>query len=128
LHEHAPDPATREVARLAAQDEARHVAFGVGHLARHVEQDPALRGRLAAAVERRHLALQHTSGLNDEVFDALVLLAAGSWAPDALAKGHAAVVRLANEMDDGRQKRLRRLGFDPHEAEALSSLHTKNFM
>ena len=34
LREHAPDPVTREVARLAAQDEARHVAFGLAHLAR----------------------------------------------------------------------------------------------
>ena len=32
LRDHAPDPCTREVARLAAQDEARHVAFGLAHL------------------------------------------------------------------------------------------------
>jgi len=36
LREHAPDLCTREVARLAAQDEARHVAFGLAHLQRHV--------------------------------------------------------------------------------------------
>jgi hypothetical protein len=36
-----------------------------------------LRGRLAVAIERRHDALSHTASLNDEVFDALVLLAAG---------------------------------------------------
>jgi hypothetical protein len=77
LRDHAPDACTREVARLAAQDEARHVAFGLAHLARHVGEEPALRDRLAAAVLRRHAALAHTSGLNAEVFDALVLLAAG---------------------------------------------------
>ena len=33
LRDHAPDRCTREVARLAAQDEARHVAFGLAHLA-----------------------------------------------------------------------------------------------
>ena len=48
LHEHAPDACTREVARLAAQDEARHVAFGLAHLARHVG-----RGSVAARAARR---------------------------------------------------------------------------
>lgn len=128
LHAHAPDPATREVARLAAQDEARHVAFGLSHLARHAEIDPGLRARLAAAVERRHEALRHTAGLNEEVHDALVLLAAGSWKPDAIARGHAAVAALQDEMDQGRRQRLRRLGFSAGEAEALSALHTRNFM
>ncbi|MFT3765756.1 MAG: ferritin-like domain-containing protein [Minicystis sp.] len=79
LHAHGPDPITREVARLAAQDEARHVAFGLSHLGRHAEMDPGLRARLAAAAERRHEALRQTAGLNEEVFDALVLVAAGSW-------------------------------------------------
>ncbi len=73
LHRHAPDPVTAEVARLAAQDEARHVAFGLAHLTRHAGEEPGLRARLAAAVERRHDALRHTAGLNEEVFDALVL-------------------------------------------------------
>jgi hypothetical protein len=128
LHAHAPDPVTREVARLTAQDEARHVAFGMSHLARHASLDDALLPRLAAAVERRHDALRHTAGLNEEVFDALVLLAAGSYAPAALVAGHDAVVGLVREMDDGRQRRLRKLGFPDAEAAALSALHTRNFM
>jgi hypothetical protein len=128
LHTHAPDAPTGEVARLAAQDEARHVAFGMSHLGRHAALDPSLRGRLAAAVERRHDALRHTAGLNEEVFDALVLLAAGGWDPAALARGHAAVIALQQEMDEGRQRRLRQLGFERAEAETLSALHTRNFM
>jgi TusA-related sulfurtransferase len=128
LRDHAPDLATREVARLAAQDEARHVAFGLAHLARHAGLDPTLRARLAASVERRHAALAGTAGLNEEVFDALVLLAAGGWDPAALRRGHAAVVALRRDMDAGRRQRLRRLGFSDGEAEALSSLHTRNFM
>ena len=128
LREHAPDACTREVARLAAQDEARHVAFGLAHLQRHVAEDPTLRSRLAAAIERRHTALAHTAGLNEEVFDALLLLAAGSWEPAALRAGHAKVVALQQDMDDGRRQRLARLGFTPEEAAALSSLHTRNFM
>jgi hypothetical protein len=128
LRTYAPDACTREVARLAAQDEARHVAFGLAHLGRHVDDDPELRGRLAAAIERRHGALANTAGLNAEVFDALVLLAAGNWSPAALRMGHAAVVTLVGEMDNGRRHRLARLGFSPEQAAALSALHTRNFM
>ena len=128
IRDHAPDECTREVARLAAQDEARHVAFGLAHLARHAALDPDLHGRLAAAIERRHAALAHTSGLNELVFDALVLLAAGSWSPADLRRGHAAVVALATEMDAGRRARLARLGFAPDDASRLSALHTRNFM
>lgn len=128
LNRHAPDRVTAEVARLAAQDEARHVAFGLAHLARHASEDRSLRGRLAAAVERRHDALRHTAGLNEEVFDALVVMAAGSWEPEALERGYQAVMALERDMDEGRRRRLERLGFEAAEAEALSALHTRNFM
>ena len=128
LHQHAPDPITGAVARLAAQDEARHVAFGLAHLARHAREDPALLDRLALAVERRHDALSHTAGLNEEVFDALIILAAGSWEPEALAAGWDQVQALQREMDEGRRKRLARLGFDGRTAADLSALHTRNFM
>lgn len=128
LHEHAPDPVTREIARLTAQDEARHVAFGLAHLRRHAERDPGLLGRLTLAVHRRHTALQHTAGLNEEVFDALVLLAAGSWDHEALARGWDAVQQLERDMDEARRRRLQRLGFPSEDAAALSELHTRNFM
>jgi hypothetical protein len=128
LRDHAPDACTREVARLAAQDEARHVAFGMSHLARHARLDPTLLDRLAAAATRRHAALAHTAGLNDDVFDALVVLAAGSWEPAALRRGWAAVVQLGRDMDDGRRLRLARIGFDADRAAAVSALHTRNFM
>jgi hypothetical protein len=116
------------VARLAAQDEARHVAFGLAHLKQHASRDPGLHARLAAAVHRRHDALRHMAGLNAEVFDALILMAAGSWAPDDLRQGHRRVMQLTRDMDEGRKKRLLRLGFGAEEAAELSSLHTRNFM
>ena len=128
LERHAPDPVTRQVSRLALQDEARHVAFGLAHLDHQAAADPSLRDRLRAAVERRHDALADTAGLNEEVFDALVVLAAGSWTPSAVAEGHRRVQRLQAEMDEGRQRRLVRLGFPLAEAAALSALHTRNFM
>lgn len=128
LRDHAPDPVTRAVTELAAQDEARHVAFGMAHLIRHIQLDPAMISRLAGAVHLRHAALQHTAGLNEEVFDALVLLAAGSWAPDDLLRGYQAVMLLQEEMDELRQRRLLKLGFSPQLASELSALHTRNFM
>jgi hypothetical protein len=51
-------------------------------------------GLLRQAVERRHAALLDTAGLNSEVFDALVLLAAGSWEAGAISRGWQAVQRL----------------------------------
>jgi hypothetical protein len=128
IEQHGPDPVTRQVARLALQDEARHVAFGLGHLEHRVAAEPGLRDRLRAAVERRHDALRDTSGLNEDVFDALVVLAAGGWSPEAVQAGFDGVERLEREMDEGRQRRLVRLGFSAKEAAALSSLHTRNFM
>ena len=128
LQQHGPDPVTRKVAQLAAQDEARHVAFGMGHLQYQISKDATTLGRLAAAVDRRHEALAHTAGLNEEVFDALILLAAGDWSADAIAKGFSIVQRLKQEMDADRQARLIRLGFPADEAAALSALHTRNFM
>lgn len=128
LERHGPDAVTRRIAHLARNDEARHVAFAMAHLEAHAELDPDVRVRLARAVESRHRHLQHTSGLNDEVFDALVVLAAGAVTPDRIAEGWRAVQRLQYEMDDARIGRLARLGFSAHEAETLSSLHTRNFM
>jgi hypothetical protein len=128
IERHAPDPITSAVCRLAAQDEARHVAFGMAHLREHIEKDPSFRGTLMNAVRRRHEALRQTSGLNAEVFDALMLLAAGSWSPADIAKGHDAVSALVEEMHSSRKKRLLKLHFNEAEAEEMSSLHTRNFM
>jgi hypothetical protein len=111
IEQYAPDPITAAVARRAGQDEARHVAFGLSHLRRHVEQDPTLRGRLALAVAQRHEALRNTAGLNAEVFDALILMAAGSWQPEDLRNGHHRVMALHHDMDEARRTRLLRLGF-----------------
>jgi hypothetical protein len=128
LSDNAPDAVTAQVARLAGQDEARHVAFGVEHLRRHVQEDRSLLARLARAVEARHRALRDTSGLNEEVFDALVILAAGDFDTASIERGHRLVEALQQDMDRGRKARLCSLGFDEAEATRLSALHTRNFM
>lgn len=128
LHRHAPDPVTADVTRLALRDEARHVAFGVAHTAHAARADPGILGRLRQAVERRHAALLDTAGLNSAVYDALVLLAAGSWEPAAISRGWHAVQRLQQAMDEGRRRRLGYIGFPDDEAAELSARHTRNFM
>jgi len=124
----APDPVTAQMAHLVLGDEARHVAFALGHLGEHLALDPGYRDRLRAATERRHDALASTSGLTPAVHDSLVVLAAGSWEPDAIAAGWRRVHDLQAEMDDGRRRRLVRLGYSDAEAAELSELHTRNFM
>jgi hypothetical protein len=128
LQEHAPDPVTRQIARLTARDEARHVAFGMAHLEYQLQHDPELRGRLALAVQSRFDTLAQTAGLNEEVFDALVLLAAGGWSDGQIASGFDKVQALKQDMAGGRQMRMKRLGFELGEARRLAALHTRNFM
>jgi TusA-related sulfurtransferase len=128
IHRHAPDEVTADVARLALRDEARHVAFGVAHTGHLVRTDQSYLGVLRQSVERRHAALQDTAGLNTEVFDSLVLLAAGSWEPAAISRGWHAVRQLQHQMDEGRRRRLAYIGFPDDEAAELSALHTRNFM
>lgn len=128
LHEHAPDPVTRQIARLAARDEARHVAFGMAHLEYRLAEEPDYQIRLRNAIEQRYDALAHTAGLNEEVFDALVLLAAGELTLPAVKRGHEVVQQLQRDMASGRRARLGRLGFERAEADRLADLHTRNFM
>lgn len=128
LQAEAPDALTRQICRLAARDEARHVALGMSHLLYRLGREPDFRSRLARAVEARHDALAGTSGLNEEVFDALILVAAGDMAPAAIARGAQRVQQLMQDMADGRYTKLVRLGFEKGHAEELASLHTRNFM
>ena len=100
----------------------------MAHVAGVRAADPELLSRLATAIRRRHDTLASTTGLNAEVFDALVLLAAGSWTPEAVGRGHLAVQQLQEEMRLGRRRRVVKLGFPPDEAADLAALHTRNFM
>lgn len=128
LQTEAPDPLTRQICRLAARDEARHVALGMSHLLYRLQHEPGFQHQLAQAVEQRFDNLAGTSGLNEEVFDALILIAAGALTPEALARGAVRVQQLMRDMADGRFSKLLRLGFEREHAERLASLHTRNFM
>lgn len=128
LQTYAPDALTRDICRLAAKDEARHVIFAMTHLNAAAEREPGLLPRFAAAIERRHAELMSTAGLNEEVFNSLAILAAGSLSPKAIARGFKAVKRLESLMHIGRVRRLTQLGFEAAQARSLSELHTRNFM
>lgn len=128
LHEHAPDPITRQICRLAARDEARHVAFGMAHLEHRLGMQPDYLTALGNAVEQRQEKLVSTTGLNEEVFDALIVLAAGTLAPADVARGHERVQQLKADMATGRKARLQRLGFQPEAAWHLANMHTRSFM
>jgi hypothetical protein len=128
LADFAPDPVTRQICRLAARDEARHVAFGMAHLEHRLAVQPDYIVQLRNAIEQRHEALAPSAGLNEEVFDALVILAAGDLTHAAIARGHKAVQELKLEMAAGRKARLLRLGFEAEEAQRLADMHTRNFM
>lgn len=128
ISEVAPDELTQKIAQLTARDEIRHVAFGMSHLSYRLEKEPELRNILSVAILNRHENLAQTSGLNSEVFDSLILLAAGKLTPSAIALGYKKVQLLLLEMAEGRRARLMRLGFSNKEAEHLSTLHTRNFM
>ena len=77
LGDHAPDPVTAVLARLAHPDEARHVAFGVEHMRYVLEREPEIGLSMASAVERRSQMLASISGLSPYVHDALVVYAGG---------------------------------------------------
>lgn len=128
LHDHAPDPLTGQIAKLVARDEARHVAFGMSHLEYRLAHEPDFHASLRAAVHHRHDDLAATAGLNEEVFDALILLAAGNTDAASIQRGFARVQQLKRDMATGRKARLVKLGFASSEAEELAALHTRNFM
>ena len=128
LEDHAPDPVTASVMRLAHRDEGRHVAFGTGHLRYVLSVEPKRRASFAAAVERRSQMLAAVSGLSPFVHDALVVYSGGGITPSQVRKGASCVAELHREMDRARRERLQALGFGAQDAETLSSYHTKNFM
>ena len=62
------------------------------------------------------------------VQDALTILAARGADPPSVARGHDAYRALLETMHANRQRRLASSGFPPDQAEAMSLLHTPNFM
>jgi TusA-related sulfurtransferase len=128
IERYAPDEATAELARRARLDEARHVHFGLAHVRHALAHDPALYGRLEAAVRRRAATLHNAGGVPSHLQDALTILAAQETSPAAVRQGHEAFRDLLESMHEQRVKRLLNAGFTPEQAQTISDLHTPNFM
>lgn len=128
VERYAPDPVTADIVRRARVDEARHVAFGVEHARYFLAADPDRAELFRAAVEQRAAFLSQSSGATPHVEEALVVLAAGGLSPGALPDAVRAVRELHESMHRHRMGRLRSLGFDQETSEAISELHTANFM
>ena len=125
---HAPDAATATAARLAHQDERRHVQFGIAHIRHRLAHDPDERQRLVAAVEERAAKLVSLDGLSPVVGESLVLMAARSAQPADIGDAGRSVRDLLGRMNRNRIRRLRAAGFDRATAQMLSELHTPNLM
>jgi TusA-related sulfurtransferase len=125
---HAPDAATATAARLAHRDELRHVRFGISHVRRVLERDPAARSRLVAAAEARAARLVDLTGISPVVSEALTLMAAQTLQPAQLSEAAADVRGLLARTAENRVTRLLEAGFDEPSARHISDLHTPNLM
>jgi TusA-related sulfurtransferase len=125
---HAPDEVTADIARRTRNDESRHVHFGLAHVRHALAHDETLYARLESAVRTRAATLHGLGGVPAALQDSLTVLAAGGTDPRAIARGHDAFRELLHTMHEARVKRLRHAGFSDEQAQALSDLHTSNFM
>jgi TusA-related sulfurtransferase len=128
VEDHAPDEATAVLVSKARADETRHVHFGLAHVRHALASDPAVYGRLEAAVRRRAATLSDAGGVPHPIQDALTVLAAGGTEPKRIARGHDAFRELLHAMGENRVKRLVHAGLTHAQAKTLSDLHTPNFM
>jgi hypothetical protein len=84
----ATTPADRLLATLSMQDVARSVAYGTAHMRSHLRHQPAQAAALASYLDRTEHTVAGIAG-SPEFLEPLVVLAAGSLEPAALARGGA---------------------------------------
>src|SRR5712691_9518721 len=76
IETHAPEPATREIARRTRIDETRHVHFALDHIRSALRVDGSLKTKLQREIAERASVLSGIKGLNPLVEESLVILAA----------------------------------------------------
>ncbi|TMI86872.1 MAG: ferritin-like domain-containing protein [Bacillati bacterium ANGP1] len=125
----APDAATREMMVRSLEDEARHVAYGVGRLRTQLasQRDPdAVGQQFVEALESRLSFTYEVSGIPLPVQQALAVLAGGGRSPDAAARGKERVRAFVDELNRNRLQRLREAGFSEKVADHISQLHIRS--
>ena len=128
LIEVAPDEATRQIMVRALEDEARHVAYGVGRLRTQLatQRDPDTVGQgFVDALEARLAFTYEVSGLPRHVQEALAILAGGDRGPGAPAAGRERMRQFVDELNRNRKERLLQSGFSERLAEIISQLHIR---
>ena len=128
LIEVAPDEATRQIMVRALEDEARHVAYGVGRLRTQLatQRDPDTVGQgFVDALEARLAFTYEVSGLPRHVQEALAILAGGDRGPGAPAAGRERIREFVDELNRNRKERLLQSGFSERLAETISQLHIR---
>ncbi len=129
LIEIAPDEATRQIMVRSLEDEARHVAYGVGRLRTQLAAAPApdaVGEQFVAALEARLSFTYEVSGIPARVQEALAALAGGGRSPDAVSRGRQRVQRFVEELNRNRLERLREAGFSEALANHISQLHVRS--
>lgn len=128
LIEIAPDEATRQIMIHALEDEARHVAYGVGRLRGQLmaAENPEKVGEsFVDAIQWRLTFTYEVSGLPRRVQDALAVLAGGSTSAAALDRGRRRVKAFVEKLNRNRKQRLLQAGFSEKLAEKISELHVR---
>lgn len=129
LIEIAPDDATRQIMVRSLEDEARHVAYGVGRLRTQLsgQKDPDLLGQqFVEALEGRLSFTYEVSGLPPQVQEALAILAGGGRSPAAQGRGVPRIREFITELNKNRKRRLLEAGFSEQVAEHISQLHIRS--
>jgi hypothetical protein len=129
LIEISPDDATRQIMVRSLEDEARHVAYGVGRLRTQLsgQKDPDLLGQqFVEALEERLSFTYEVSGLPPQVQEALAILAGGGRSPAAQGRGVPRIRQFITELNENRKRRLLEAGFSEQVAEHISQLHIRS--
>jgi hypothetical protein len=129
LIEIAPDDATRQIMVRSLEDEARHVAYGVGRLNTQLSAQrdrDAVGQQFVEALEARLSFTYEVSGIPAHVQEALAILAGGGRSPVALGRGVLRVRRFIEELNHNRKQRLLQAGFSETVAEHIAKLHIRS--